>query len=82
MTVYYDNDRFHFYSTIGKIELRLKDHGFVRVHKSYVAAISHIRNFSFKKITLDTGEVLPVGRYYYADLKREMETYAQAGTVV
>lgn len=82
VTVYYDNDQFNFYSTIGKIELRLKDYGFVRVHKSYVAAISHIRNFSFKEITLDTGEVLPVGRYYYADLKQEMDAYAETGTVV
>jgi len=82
VTVYYGNERFYFYSTIRKIELRLKDYGFVRVHKSYVAAISHIRNFSFKEITLDTGEVLPIGRYYYADLKREMEAYVQAGTVV
>ena len=78
VTVCYDNDQFHFYSSIGNIESRLTDYGFVRVHKSYVAAISHIRNISFKKITLDTGEVLPVGRYYYADLKREMETYAGA----
>jgi len=76
VTVYYDNGQFHFNSTIGNIELRFKDYGFVRVHKSYVAAISHIRNISFKEITLDTGEVLPTGRYYYADLKRVIETYA------
>ena len=82
VTVYYDNGQFYFNSTIGKIELRFKDYGFVRVHKSYVAAISHIRNISFKEITLDTGVVLPVGRYYYAGLKREIETYAEAGTGV
>jgi len=47
-----------------------------------VAAISHIRNISFKEITLDTGVVLPVGRYYYADLKREIDAYTEARTVV
>jgi len=52
------------------------------VGKLRVVAISHIRYISFKEIKLDTGEVLPVGRYYYADLKREMETYAEAETVV
>jgi len=82
VTVYYGSDQFSFYSTIGKIELRLKEYGFVRVHKSYLAAISHIRTISFKEITLDTGEVLPVGRSYYSDLKREMEAYAEARTAV
>ncbi|WP_024295112.1 LytR/AlgR family response regulator transcription factor [Lacrimispora indolis] len=82
VTVYYGSDQFSFYSTIGKIELRLKDYGFVRVHKSYVAAIAHIRTFSFKEIILDTGTVLPVGRSYYSELKREMEEYAESGAVV
>ncbi len=82
VTVHYGSDQFSFYSTIGKIELRLKDHGFVRIHKSYVASISHIRNFSFKEITLDTGEVLPVGRNYYSELKQIMESYAEARRVV
>jgi len=82
VTVYFGSDQFSFYSTIGKIELRLKDYGFVRVHKSYVAAISHIRTISFKEIILDTGDVLPVGRNYYSELKREMEAFAEARRVV
>ncbi|WP_312433603.1 LytR/AlgR family response regulator transcription factor [Lacrimispora sp.] len=82
VTVYYGSDQFSFYSTIGKIELRLKEYGFVRIHKSYVVAKSHIGTISFKEIVLDTGERLPVGRYYYAELKREMEEYAETRKVV
>jgi len=47
-----------------------------------VVAKSHIGTISFKEIVLDTGERLPVGRYYYAELKREMEEYAETRNVV
>lgn len=73
VTVYYgEKESFSFYSTIGKIELRLRDYGFIRIHRAYLAAISRIHTISFKEVILDNQEVLPVGRSYYADLKREM----------
>lgn len=83
ITVFYDQEEeFSFYSSIGKIELRLKDYGFVRVNRQYLVAIGRIRTISFKDILLDSGEVIPVGRSYYADLKRELAEYADIGQVV
>lgn len=82
VTIYYGKERFSFYSTIGKIELRLKDYGFIRVHKSYVVALSHITTYSFRELIMDNGEVLPMGRYYYPELKKEMEAYVDMEAVV
>lgn len=82
MTVYYGSEQFSFYSTIGKIELRLKDFGFIRIHKSYVVAMPCIQNFTFKELVLESGELLPVGRAYYPELKREMDVYVDMGAVV
>jgi len=73
VTVYYGKEEsFSFYSTIGKIELRLRQYGFIRIHRAYLAALSRIQTITFKEVILDSREVLPVGRSYYADLKREM----------
>lgn len=73
VTVYYgEKESFSFYSTIGKIELRLSDYGFIRIHRAFLVARSRIQTITFKEVVLDSQEVLPVGRSYYADLKREM----------
>lgn len=73
VTVYYgQGESFSFYSTIGKIELRLCEHGFIRIHRAYLVALSRIKTVTFKDVVLDSQEVLPVGRSYYTDLKREM----------
>lgn len=83
VTVFYRPDEeFSFYSTIGKIENRLSGYGFVRIHRSYLVAISHIKTISFKEVVLDNGEVLPVGRSYYSQLKRDMSEYADDGEAV
>lgn len=77
VTVFYGAEgEFSFYSTIGKIEMRLNNYGFVRIHRSYLVAVKHIRTISFKEVTLDNGEILPVGRSYYNDLKQKMAEYA------
>lgn len=72
ITVFFDEEEFSFYSTIGKIELRLKDYGFIRIHRAYLVSMAHIRSISYTEVLLDNGESLPVGRAYYQNLKQEM----------
>lgn len=42
----------------------LPDDEFIRIHRSYIIPRSKIKNFSKKKVTLSSGEELPVGRLY------------------
>ncbi|MGL5437019.1 MAG: LytR/AlgR family response regulator transcription factor [Lachnospiraceae bacterium] len=77
ITVYYDpSEEFSFYSTIGKIELRLQDYDFIRIHRAYLVSLFHIRSISFKEVVMINGKALPVGRSYYPELKRRMAEYA------
>jgi len=79
ITVHYNqSEEFSFYSTIGKIELRLQEYGFVKIHRSYLVSLFHIRTITFKEVVLNNGEVLPVGRSCYSDLKNRMEEYIDA----
>lgn len=77
ITVFYGKtEEFSFYSTIGKVELRLQDYNFIRIHRAYLVSILHIRTISFKEVVMTNGEVLPVGRSYYPELKRRMAEFA------
>lgn len=73
---YGKKDEFSFYSTFGKIENKLKDYGFVRVHRSYLVAIGQIRTINNHEVTLQSGETIPIGRIYYADVKEAMDQYS------
>ncbi len=52
---------------IGKIEKKLKEKGFVRVHKSYVVSINKIISFNARSIAVADKE-LPIGRTYKQNL--------------
>ena len=82
VTVFYgDDEEFSFYTSIGKIETRLQDYGFIRLHRSYLVSMSHIRTISFKEVEMDNGDILPVGRSYYADLKKQMAEFADLSDI-
>lgn len=73
ITVHYGDKNFEFISTIGKIENLLFCKGFIRVHRSYLVAINSVREFSYGTLTLSDGTSIPVGRKYYAILKKSLE---------
>lgn len=67
VTVYYNSERFEFYSTMMRLEEQLFEKGFVRTHKSFLVAKRFIRSIDSSRVLLDTGEELPVGKRYYAE---------------
>lgn len=69
ITVHYSNRSFDFVSTIGKLENLLFCKGFVRVHRSFMVAISAVKSFNYTEIILVDGSNIPVGRTYYNNLK-------------
>ncbi len=48
---------------ISKIEEKLKDHNFIRIHKSYVVSVNKVKAFNSGIITIGNTE-LPIGRTY------------------
>jgi len=67
--VHYDEEVFEFYSTIGKLENLLFDKGFIRVHRAYLVSVSHIASVKSGELTLNNGDVLPIGRTYMKNVK-------------
>lgn len=48
---------------ISKMEEQLKEHGFVRVHKSYIASVKKVKAFNAGSIQIGEDEI-PIGRTY------------------
>lgn len=58
-------------ATLSSFEQQLERHGFLRVHKSYLANMRHIRKFQCRELTLDNGSTLRVSEKSYAEQKRK-----------
>ncbi len=76
ITAYYQGDQFEFVSTFEKLENQLFDRGFMRIHRAYLVSLAHIKSIAYEEVTMTTGAVLPVGRKYYAGLKKALSERA------
>lgn len=75
---FYQEERlktYQLYEKLDNIEKLLKDFGFLRIHKSYLVNVRHIRKINNYIATLSTGEELPVPRIRYQTVKREFVEY-------
>lgn len=74
ITVYFGkSDSFCFYSTMGKLENALCDKGFMRIHRSVIVNTAYIKNATYQEVTMQNGTKLPVGRYYWQELKEVVQ---------
>ena len=71
LTVHYEGGVFEFYSTMYKVEEKLKDFDFVRIHRSFLVARGFIADITHTEVTLFNGEKLPVGSRYLANLEKK-----------
>ena len=55
-----DDNNFDARILMGELEERLKDHGFIRVHKGYLVNYKYIRQIGHNEITLTNNKVLPI----------------------
>ena len=62
---------YNFYATLSELEERLEPLGFLRIHKSYLVNMKHLKKFQCREATLDNGIVLRVGEKSYAENKQK-----------
>jgi len=63
-------------TTMTNLIAQLPADEFVRIHKSYVVARSHIVSFNSRQASVD-GVILPIGRTYTDALRRQLEQRAE-----
>ena len=62
---------YSFYATLSDLEERLEPLGFLRIHKSYLVNMKHLKKFQCREATLDNGMTLRVGEKSYAENKQK-----------
>lgn len=59
------------YSTLSKMEMELEDRGFLRLHKSFLVNMAHIKKLTYDNVTLKDGTTLRVSNKMYSDIKKK-----------
>ena len=66
------------YLKLDEVERRLKEYGFLRIHKSYLVNMRHVRRIRNYEAELDNGERLPIPRPRFQAVKEEYAVYKGA----
>lgn len=62
---------YKFYSSLASLEEQLADRGFLRIQKSYLVNMRHLRKLQCAQAVLDNGTVLPVSEKTYGEQKQK-----------
>ena len=62
---------YSFYGVLSDLEHQLEPKGFLRIHKSYLVNMRHLKKFQCREAVLSNGTVLRVGQKTYADKKKK-----------
>ena len=73
--VWYTGGKFVFQSSLKDMAERLRDRGFIRIHRSYLVSLDAVYRAAFDQVTLFNGKPLPIGRGKYAALKDAMDKW-------
>ena len=63
--------------TLKDIELQGRDYGFIRIHQSYLVNFRFITVINHKGVNLDSGELLPLGKGKYENVKMELMRFSR-----
>ena len=64
-----NSDTDHINNSLNDIYLRIKEFGFVQIHKSYVVNIKYVESFNSQECKLKNNIVLSIGRKYLKDFR-------------
>lgn len=66
---------YQMYGKLDEIEAELSGYGFLRIHKSFLVNMKHVRRISNYKAVLDSGEELSVPRFRFAKARDTFVAY-------
>lgn len=69
-TVKLEQAEYQFYGILEKLTEELEPDGFLRIQKSYLINMAHIKKLNFDRVLMSNGKVLPVSQKRYSELKK------------
>lgn len=62
---------------ISAVEEQTKEHGFIRIHKSFIANMRHIHNIYKESVTMDNADVLPLSKHKHKEVQRQFLNFVE-----
>ena len=62
---------------ISQIEEQTKEHGFIRIHKSFIANMHHIHNIFKDSVTMDNKDVLPLSKHKHKEVQQHFLNFVE-----
>ncbi len=77
LTVHLPEEAFLAGGNLSDVEAVFAEHGFLRIHKSYLVNFRYISRISYKEVVLDDGTALPLSRGKLASVKKELMRFSR-----
>ena len=75
LVIHEKNTIYRMRGTMTSVENRLRNDGWVRIHKGFLVNQEHIRTLKMEEVSLDTNEKLPIGKAYADEAKKSILRY-------
>lgn len=63
------NQSMDFYSTLNRIYERIKQQGFLYVHKSFIVNYKYIKKYEYEQITMKDDSIIPISQSHRKDVR-------------
>ena len=70
-----ENVTYQLYGKLDQIEIKLERYGFLRIHKSFLVNMKHVKRISNYQAVLDSGEEFSVPRLRFAKVRDAFVAY-------
>lgn len=71
VSIHTDSENYTLNATLSSMECEMESHGFLRIHKSYLVNMAHIRKFRSRECLLLNGTTLAVSEKNYSQQKQK-----------
>ena len=75
VNLYTKTEKYRFRDTLGNLEKKLVNKGFLRVHKGYLISQKEVFLIKAKEVKLFDETLIPIGRSYSENVKKELMKY-------
>jgi DNA-binding LytR/AlgR family response regulator len=75
LDIYLTDRTFYIRYQISQLEEKLENHGFLRIHKSYLVNIRYIYLLEPGSVILENQQSLPVSRHRFHEVQQKLQDY-------
>ena len=73
VSLFTEDDCVDFYAKLDEVMEQLDNYNFLRIHQSYIVNRQYVEKIEKQQVIMENGEILPISKKYFEDLKNAFE---------